>query len=237
MKIIPSSYKIEYAEPYEQILSRVVRFARNCYKSEGRMVDTIETNEKFIRSRVTRLDDLNKVRDDLCIDYPGLGKSLSFHDAHEGILEHGIITVRFITNRGISHELVRHRLGSYLQESTRYVLYTDEENPVKGEEFQVIKPAFDEVSKEHFDWYWHIKNSEDTYRKLIGAGVKPEDARGVLTESHKVDILMTANIREWRQVLKLRCSSKAHPQMREIMRPLLTELKQIYSVFFEDIIY
>jgi thymidylate synthase (FAD) len=227
------SYVIERIPNYEEMLETIERYARNCYKSESRMVTNLDM-ERFIRTKLLRLDDLYQVR--ACLKDNGLERfipSLSFHDTHEGPLEHEFMTVRFICDRGISHELVRHRLSSFLQESTRYCCYGHES---KG--FSCIDPL------DHFrslesgsEWVEAMDDADRHYNKMIELGERPEMARSVLPHSTKVDIIATANIREWRLIFKLRSSNRAHPQMRDLMIPLLEDLKVRLPVFFEDICY
>lgn len=140
---------------------------------------------------------------------------------HASVLEHGAITVRFVIDRGVSHELVRHRLASFSQESTRYCNYTKNKF---DSEITVIKPCFwEEGSFEYSVWATACKNSEIEYFKLIQAGAKAQEARSVLPTSLKTEVVMTTNPREWDHVFKLRCASAAHPQIREVMIPLRDE--------------
>ncbi len=140
---------------------------------------------------------------------------------------------RFVCDRGVTHEIVRHRLASYSQESTRYVNYSKDKF---GGEITVIKPPFwSEDSPEYLQWLEVMEKSERAYMELIGLGSSPEQARSVLPNSLKTEIVMTCNLREWRHVLNLRCSKLAHPQMREIMLPLLKELHEKLPVLFDDL--
>lgn len=143
------------------------------------------------------------------------------------------ISVRFTCDRGVSHELVRHRLASFSQESTRYANYSHNKF---GREITVIKPCFwDEGSPEYKEWLSTMENAENAYLRLIEMGARAEQARSVLPNSLKTEIVMTCNVREWRHVLNLRCSSASHPQMRELMLPLLAELHERVPVIFDDI--
>lgn len=146
---------------------------------------------------------------------------------HESVIEHASMTVRFITDRGVSHEIVRHRLAAYSQESTRYCDYGDYEIAF------VEPPGLDAYSR---DWWYRImQDCEHTYRMMRDRGVKPEIARSVLPNALKTDIVMTANLREWRHVFKLRTAKAAHPQMRELMRPLLREARELLPGVFDDV--
>ena len=153
---------------------------------------------------------------------------------HEAVLEHASFSVLFVVDRGISHEIVRHRLASYCQESTRYCNYV---NDKFGSEITVIKPYYLEEGSVAFEeWKTACRRAEEAYTWLIQAGYSPQEARAVLPNSLKTELIMTANLREWRTVFRLRCSEKAHPQMREVMTPLLLKCNERAPVIFEDIV-
>jgi len=192
--------------PSRDIILKFIELAgRTCYKSENKI--TAGSAASFVR----------RILD----------------SGHHSVIEHVSITVRFICDRGVSHELVRHRLASYSQESTRYANYSKEKF---GREITLIKPFYwDENSDEFQIWANAMSKAEEAYIKLIALGARPEHARSVLPNSLKTEIVMTCNIREWRHVLKLRCSPAAHPQMREITLPLLDELNQRLPELFGDI--
>jgi thymidylate synthase (FAD) len=148
---------------------------------------------------------------------------------HESVLEHVNITVRFICDRGISHELVRHRLAAYTQESTRYVNYDK-----KG--LTMIDPCvFRKDAAKYAAWQKAMAQAEHFYRKLMDMGAKPEEARTVLPQSTKTEIVATCNVREWRSILRLRTDVSAHPQMRELMVPLLRRFQSEMPALFGDI--
>jgi thymidylate synthase (FAD) len=150
---------------------------------------------------------------------------------HESVIEHYNITVRFVCNRGFTHELVRHRLASYSQESTRYCNYTKDKF---GNEITVIKPfEVAEGTKEYDIWKAAMESSEKSYFAMIEAGSKPENARGVLPIDIKTEIVATANIREWRHIFRMRTSPAAHPSMRELMMPLQEEFRRTIPVLFD----
>lgn len=179
-------------------------------------------------------------------------------NGHESVLEHAVISVRFICDRGVSHELVRHRLASYSQESTRYCNYSKDRF---GNEITVIQPCFwnpdandilwpscdqeekfikvakgaSTDTKQFVMWYNTCQFLENRYFDLLGNGATPQEARAILPNSLKTVIRMTANCREWRHILKMRCAKDAHPQMRELMIPLLKELQSKIPVIFDDI--
>jgi thymidylate synthase (FAD) len=203
MEIIKPYFVIENDINAAKILRNLEIYGRVCYKSEDKINQ--ESSIKFLKGCIKR--------------------------GHLSLIEHENITVRFICDRGITHEIVRHRLASYSQESTRYVNYNK-----KGTEF--IDTFFWSKEEEKYKiWKKAMEKSEFYYNKLIELGASPQQARSVLPNSTKTEIVVTANIREWRHILKLRTSKFAHPQMREIMIPLLYEFKRNIPVLFDDINY
>ena len=141
--------------------------------------------------------------------------------------------MRIICDRGVTHEIVRHRIASYSQESTRYCNYCNEKF---GKELTVIKPVFwEEGSEEYNIWLESMQKMENAYNLLIEKGVKPQEARSILPNSLKTEIIVTMNLREWRHFFKLRTSVKAHPQMREVACAILDEFKNRIPVVFDDI--
>lgn len=201
-------------EPYHQVLSlpdgasvlKLIELAgRTCYKSEDMMA--ADSADAFVGRIVA--------------------------SKHHSVLEHSSCTVRFVCDRGVSHELVRHRLASFSQESTRYANYSKDKF---GNEITVIKPPFwAEDSEAYGLWLQAMQQAEATYLALLAMGAKPQEARSVLPNSLKTEVVMTANLREWRHVLDLRCGKPSHPQIRQIMLPLLAELKDRVAVVFDDI--
>ena len=152
---------------------------------------------------------------------------------HESPLEHANISVVIETNRGVTHEIVRHRIASYSQESTRYCNYSKDKF---GNELTFIRPCFwDDDSEEYAVWKQAMEEIEKTYVKLISLGAKPEEARSILPNSLKTEIVCTMNLREWRHFFRLRTAERAHPQIREISVALLDELKKRIPVIFDDI--
>ena len=160
------------------------------------------------------------------------------------MIEHANITVRFICDRGVTHELVRHRLAAYSQESTRYCNY-------KGGVTFVIPPWCEELNESEYTydaqylnahslwttrtWTAAMLSAESDYISLIKKGWSPQQARSVLPNSLKTEIVMSTNLREWMHVFKLRCSKAAHPQMRELMIPLLEKMKTLVPAIFDSI--
>lgn len=205
MKVISPSQEILNIHDGELILKQIETAGRTCYKSEDRI--TPDSAKGFVE----------------CI----------LESGHHSVIEHISITVRLVCDRGVSHELVRHRLASYSQESTRYANYSKDKF---GNEITVIRPFFwFEDSLEYQEWKKAMEQAEKAYMKLIELGASPEQARSVLPNSLKTEVVMTCNIREWRHVLMLRCSEAAHPQMREVMLPLLLQFHERVPILFDDI--
>lgn len=147
---------------------------------------------------------------------------------HESVFEHEKVTVRIVCDRGITHELVRHRIAAYTQESTRYCNYSGK--------IQFIKPLFFKPkSKAYKIWLETCKTAAKNYTKLIQMKVTPEAARSILPNSLKTEIIVTYNLRQWRHVFEMRCQKAAHPQMREIMIPLLKEFQKKIPILFDDL--
>lgn len=205
MKIIPPSFEIMDNINGQDMIRKIEQFGRVCYKSESNISDG--SAERFVRNIIK--------------------------NGHESVIEHEKISVKIICDRGVSHELVRHRIASYSQESTRYCNYYKDKF---GKELTLIKPVFwDEDSEEFRIWLNTMKNIEKAYFSLIEAGAKPQEARSILPNSLKTEIIATMNLREWRHFFKLRTSARAHPQMREIACPLLKTFQQLIPIIFEDI--
>lgn len=151
---------------------------------------------------------------------------------HESVLEHEKISVRIICDRGVTHEFVRHRIASYSQESTRYVNYE--------EEVEFIEPCFwSEATEQHdlckFLWIANMNRAEKTYQKLIKLGATPQEARSVLPNSLKTEIVVTMNLRAWRHFLRLRCAKSAHPQIKEVADMILDEFRKKINIVFDTI--
>lgn len=205
MKIIEPKVELINAPDYAAILSTVEQAGRTCYKSEDKITDG--SAEKFVRNILKR--------------------------GHEAVIEHASLTVRFTCDRGVSHEIVRHRLAAYCQESTRYCNYSKDGF---GGEITVIKPCYlSESSAAYATWHEACRTAEDAYFSLLNWGCSPQEARSVLPNSLKTEVVMTADMREWRHFIRLRCAPAAHPDMRVVARLLYDLLKSTYPVFFEDI--
>ena len=205
MRIIEPSVEILYPPNYQQMLTHTELAARTCYKSEDRIKDgsAVELIKRLITS------------------------------GHHSVLEHISISVRFICDRGISHELVRHRLCSFSQESTRYCNYLGEKF---GRELTFIRPCFwSPISHQFARWKNAMHDAEFAYFDLLEDGASPQEARSVLPNSLKTEIVVTANIRQWRTMFLQRCAPAAHPQMRQVMLALLGEFLAKYNIFFQDL--
>ncbi|MFQ6882767.1 FAD-dependent thymidylate synthase [Clostridium sp.] len=206
MKVVEPNIVFEDNLDGEKILKKLEKIGRVCYKSENKITD--QSAENFIRAIIER--------------------------GHESVIEHISVSIRVICDRGVTHEIVRHRIASYSQESTRYCNYSDNKF---GEELTFIKPCFWNEDDEKFSiWLETMKYIEDNYLKLIKNGSKAQEARSILPNSLKSEIVITMNLREWRHFLTLRTSKAAHPQMREIANIILTEFKSKIPVIFDDIL-
>lgn len=149
---------------------------------------------------------------------------------HEAMLEHGAITIKVITDRGVTHEWVRHRLAAYAQESTRYCNYSQDKF---GNEITFIKPVFwQENCREMLHWKAAMSRCEESYLQLIELGASPQEARAVLPNSLKTEIYCTMNMREWRHFFRMRDAKPAHPQMRELAHSIHEKFHEIWPCLF-----
>ena len=201
-----------------KILKHIEKIARTCYKSEDLIND--ESAEKMIK----KLIKMN----------------------HLAMIEHASVSVLFTCDRGVTHEIVRHRVASYAQESTRYVNYSKDKF---GNEIGYIDIAggialdtkMKDLPVETIDviiseWHQACIDAEKHYMKMLELGATPQIARSVLNNSTKSDINVTMNLREWRHFFELRCDSPAHPQMRELVIPLLKEMSEVIPIVFDDLV-
>ena len=213
MKFVKQSHEVLNISGTNELLELA---GRTCYKSEDKITP----------------DSANSFVDKILNQYH-----------HESVIEHSLITVRFITDRGVTHELVRHRLASFSQESTRYVKYDK-----RGMEF-ILPVWFDKdiqndlinetraMTISHLEkvWYDSMAAAEASYNTMMINGWKAQQARSVLPNSLKTEIVVSANFREWRHIFKMRTDKSAHPQIRELMLPLLEELRQQVPIIFDDL--
>lgn len=216
MYLIKPSYQIISLPNTDQILLFLETCGRVAYKSEDRI--GLGTAKKFVRSIV--------------------------NNQHLSVIEHVGMSVRFICDRGVSHELVRHRLCSFTQESTRYCNYSKDK--FGGHVTYIIPPWYQDTLvpgeydsiPDHVDlatenWLSSLLYCEKSYFTLLDLGATPQEARSILPNALKTEIIVTANLREWKHIFAMRCASSAHPQMREIMVPLAEELCYLLPEIFE----
>ena len=215
-------------------LQKIELAARTCYKSEDKISPDGESAKKLVKALIK--------------------------SGHEAMLEHGSLSVRFTCDRGVSHELVRHRIASYAQESTRWIRYDKEKfggtitviepcfyNDISDEDKEAIRNWVDNADEKSMNeagsgplgwryaaWYAACTTADMAYLDMLNNGATPQEARAVLPNSLKTEVVMTANYREWRNVFRLRCASDAHPQIRELMIPLCQELQERIPILFDD---
>jgi thymidylate synthase (FAD) len=198
MKLVEQSHEILTITPMP--LQLIEAAGRTCYKSQDKI--TPDSAEDFSYKIV--------------------------ENGHHSVLEHAVMTIRFITNRGVTHELVRHRLASFSQESTRYVRYNGD--------MEFIKPVWwDKVGAFEMDSFCRFLDmAEHEYKFLLQSGWRPEQAREVLPNALKTEIVVTANMREWHHIFKLRTSKAAHPQIRALMLECLKDVRTRVPILFDD---
>lgn len=210
MILVKPSYEILTELERIAILKKIEKAGRTCYKSNSEYTE--KTGSEFLKNIVKK--------------------------GHLSVIEHVSITVKFICDRGVTHELVRHRLASYSQESTRYCNYSGGLTFIIPSWFEFIplriKPGqynsddffYKDLTTDKL-WFNHMLQTELNYISLLKSGWTPQQARSILPNSLKTEIVMTANLREWKHVFKMRCDKAAHPQIREIMLPLRKELEKV----------
>lgn len=220
MILVKPSFNIMAIMDGAEALKLIEQAGRTCYKTEEKIDDT--TAETFA--------------------------AMIMNKGHESVIEHSAMMVRITCDRGVSHEIVRHRLAAYSQESTRYVnykggctfiipLWLEDLEPGEYHAFDVMKMIHDkgDAITDQDVWLGSMAGAEIDYERLIKFGWSPQKARSVLGNSTKTEIVWTANFREWRHIFTLRCSKAAHPQMREIMIPLRDHVKEIVPVIFDNL--
>lgn len=169
---------------------------RVCYKSEDKITE--DSYKKFLKMLIKQ--------------------------GHESVLEHISVTAHIVCDRGVSHELVRHRIGAFTQESTRYCNYKDNVLFIPS----AVDPETEigqEISTILITAY---HRAEQNYKRLLELDMKPEDARAVLPIKLKTELFVTFNLRQWRHFLKLRTDKAAHPDMRFIAKKLNKRLHELY---------
>ena len=205
-------------------LQHIEKIARVCYKSEDKIEEDGSSAKRFVQ--------------------------MLLNNGHEAMLEHSSLSVKFIVDRGVSHELVRHRIASFAQESTRYCNYSQDkfgnqlnvisiapgiqlDNKMSTQTKLETKPGT--IQAIINEWFKAMEDAEEHYMRMLQLGATPQIARSVLPNSTKTEITITANYREWRAFFKLRTANVAHPEMRQVTIPLLNELKGLIPVVFDDI--
>ena len=221
MNILKPTYEIltPISENGIKELQFIEMVGRKCYKSEDRITEDGESAKKFVKMLLEK--------------------------HHGAMLEHGTLSVLFTVDRGVSHELVRHRLASFAQESTRYCNYSKDKfgseiNVIDIEDGIVLDTKMKNMDTNIVldiisEWYQAMQDSERHYLRMIELGATPQIARSVLTNSTKTEIVVTTDYREWRHILSLRTPISAHPQMREVMIPLLKDIQTKLPILFDDI--
>lgn len=215
MQIIKAGYEILDPLNGEDILKKIEYIARKCYKSEDKITEG--SAERMVKSLIMR--------------------------GHEAMLEHFSFSVCFTVDRGVSHEIVRHRVASFAQESTRYCNYGSRAGEITVIEPFYLKADGVNVSTENWSerygaWVSACEEAERSYLRMLEDGATPQEARAVLPTSLKTELVMTANLREWRHFFKLRAvgvTGDPHPQMCEVAVPLLLELQRKIPVVFDDL--
>lgn len=205
MRVIEPSH--EFLEEFDGLamVRSIERMGRVCYKSEGKMTDT--SYERFLSNLIAR--------------------------GHESVIEHGKVSVLITCDRGVSHEIVRHRIASYSQESTRYCNYSQDKF---GNELTFIRPCFWTPDSPAYEiWAQSMEAVERDYFRLLELGAQPQEARSILPNSLKTELVVTMNLREWRHFFRLRASAAAHPQMRQTAVALLRDFQTRIPVVFDDL--
>ena len=205
MRVVKPYVSIINPINYQEILYHIEKCGRTCYQSLSE--PGIAASERFIKKLI--------------------------NTGHESVLEHFSISVKFVGSRSFTHEMVRHRLGAYSQESTRYCSYNKDKF---GNQITVIEPSYFNSETEYTIWYETCLAAEQGYFALLAAGANAQKARTVLPQSTKSELVVTNNLRQWRHVLRTRTTLVCHPEMRELAIPLLALFKEQLPVFFEDII-
>ena len=221
MNKIKASYEIltPISEGGIKELQHIEKIGRVCYKSEDYITEDGESARKFV--------------------------AMLIRNGHEAMIEHSFLSVKFTVDRGVNHELVRHRIASFAQESTRYCNYAKDKfgaecafidlEPGIMLDNKMKKMSGEEIALVMAEWTSAMEDAERHYMRLLELGATPQIARAVLPNSTKTEITVSANYREWRNFFKLRVPADVHPQMREVTIPLLKELKGMIPVIFDDI--
>lgn len=207
MNIIKPSFEI--LTPLNRDMLKHIEIAgRTCYKSECNITD--DSSSKFVQR-------LNEIK-------------------HESVLEHCSVTVKFIHSRSFLAQITRHRLMSFSVESQRFCSYNKDKF---DNQITVIQPVWRNQRPYSFngcydEWCDSMRDAESCYFRLLNKGLKPQEARGVLPNDTKTEIVMTGNLRNWKHIFRLRTDSHADPEMRRLMIPLEQEFKKVLPEIFGE---
>jgi len=192
---------------YKKIMKNLERACRTCYRSEEKISE--ESYKTLLKNCITR--------------------------GHESILEHEKITVRLTCDIGVYKDLTRHRHASFSIESTRYCNYGKDKF---DNEIKFIKPVnLNEGTEAYNEWYKICNFIEEAYIKMSKIGATPDQMRMILPHSTAAEVTMTANIREWKHILSLRCTKHTHPAVEQVMIPILLHFKKNMPEIFDAVEY
>lgn len=204
---------------------RIEKIARVCHRSQDKMICTHrnpDPNSVDVFGNLIHAQECPE-----CMERRRKFLQSTAGRGHHSVFEHAVATFKIVTGRGITHELVRHRLASYTQESTRYVKMFEQMPVVMPHNIQNNPKAFE-------IWKKQMEYAHDSYKRLIEAGLGQEIARDVLPTCLATVIYMTANAREWREsFIKLRAEKSAHPQMRALARQIYDGLLKWFPEYFD----
>ena len=205
MRIVEPWIKVEKIDG-KQIMKRIERACRTCYRSEGKITE--DSYKKLIKNCIT--------------------------SGHESVLEHEKVTVRIYSDIGSYKDLTRHRFASFSVESTRYCSYDKDKY---GNEIAIMNPVYIEDKEVYEVWKKTMEGMEKGYMEMKRLGASTDMCREVLPHSTAGEYTMTANIREWKHILKLRTNKRVHPSIRQVLIPLLKYFKEQMPEIFDDVEY
>lgn len=209
VKIIEPSFEILTPIDGNQILKHIEKCGRTCYQSYENETEGTSSAEKMIKMLIKM--------------------------GHESVLEHFLITIKAKIDVGNYKDLTRHRFASFSIESTRFCNYSKGKF---GNELTVISPCnMDKSSGIYHIWLKTMNDIEKAYIDMSEMGAKPDQLRMILPHSLAAEVTMSANLREWRHIFKMRCQKAAHPSVRQIMLQVLNEFKKQIPVIFDDLIF
>ena len=208
MKIIDPSFTFIAQPDRATAYNRIAEAMRNCYRAELNAMP--KTDEELVELAIKR--------------------------GHYSVIEFASVAVNIVCDRGVTHELVRHRIASYAQESTRYCNYAGEKF---GRELTFVRPSWAQgngmsTAKYKF-WLEAMEYAEKSYMNMLDNLAMPQEARAVLPNSLATKIAVHANLREWAHIFKLRCDLPAHPDMRQTMKPILLAMLDEYPHIFQPV--